>query len=100
MTIDLERLTAEMDALKDQEARLKFELKNIDQQIQRVEGQLQGFLEQNQISTADFNGYTFGWREITSKRFNQKKFGEEHPELLEKYKLPITSKRFEFKICK
>lgn len=100
MNIDLDQLTQDMDYLKDQEARLKFELKNVQEQISKIEIQLQVLLEQSDALTMDFGVYSFGWRVSTCRRFNQSKFGEEHPQLLEKYKTESTTKRFEFKINK
>ena len=100
MNIDLERLTSEMDDLKDQEARLKFELKNVQQQISKIEIQLQVLLDQSDVLTMDFGVYSFGWKVSTCRRFDQSKFGAEHPQLLEKYKTETTTKRFEFKINK
>ena len=100
MNIDLDQLTSEMDDLKDQEARLKFELKNVQEQISKVEIKLQAILDRSGASTMDFGVYSFGWKVFACKRFDQSKFGKEHPQLLEKYKTETTTKRFEFKINK
>lgn len=100
MTINLEEITENMYQLKDTEARLKFELKQIEQEIEKNEIKLVAFLEQSGTESCDFNGYYFGWKTTKRKAFDQKLFGEENPDLLEKYKLEKESTKFEFKINK
>lgn len=48
----------------------------------------------------DYGTYTFGWVEKTRKAFNQKAFGQVYPDLLEKFKLETTSRKFVFEINK
>ena len=84
----------------DLEARLKFELKNTKDAIEKEQLKLEAVLSQHKVNSMDYGIYSFGWVEKTANRFNQKKFGEDHPDLLEKYKTPSTSKSFEFKINK
>lgn len=96
--LNLHSLTQTMDQLKDQKARLEFELKNIDEQISKVEIELKNILSKMGVESIDYGVYTFGWTTTTSKRFNQKAFGAQYPDLLEKFKLPSQSRRFEFKI--
>lgn len=100
MDDDLKQLTESMDCLKDQKARLDFELKQVDKEIGRIELILQNHLKQLGVDSMDFGPYSFGWKTTVSERFNQKKFGEAYPDLLEKFKLPSESKKFEFKINK
>ena len=96
--VNLKALTRDMDQLKDRKARLEFELKNIEEQISKVQLQLENVLSKMGVESIDYGVYSFGWKTIESKRFNQKAFGEAHPELLEQFKLPSTTRRFEFKI--
>ena len=100
MKDDLKQLTELMDNLKDQKARLEFELKQTEKEIGRIEIILQNHLERLGVESMDYGVYSFGWKTIVSKRFNQKAFGEAHPDLLEEFKLPNESKKFEFKINK
>ena len=100
MENELKDLTERMDALKDQKAALEFDLKNCEKEIEKIELQLQNFLEQADVDTMDFGVYSFGWKITTSRRFNQKAFGQMYPDLLEKFKLPTESRKFEFKINK
>lgn len=100
MDDDLQQLTESMDCLKDQKARLEFELKQVDKEIGRIELILQNHLKQLGVDSMDFGPYTFGWVTKVANKFNQKKFGEAYPDLLEKFKLPSESKKFEFKINK
>lgn len=98
MENELKDLTERMDALKDQKAALEFDLKNCEKEIEKIELQLQNILDQAGADTMDFGVYSFGWKVTTSRRFNQKAFGQMYPDLLEKFKLPTESRKFEFKI--
>ena len=98
MKNDLKLLTDQMNELKDMKAKLEFELKNCEKNINEVELELQNILRRANVDSMDYGIYTFGWKTVTSRRFNQKAFGEAHPDLLEQFKLPTKSKRFEFKI--
>lgn len=100
MENNLKELTQQMDVLKDQKAALEFDLKNCEKEIEKIELQLQNILSQTGADSMDYGVYTFGWKITTSKRFNQKAFGQMYPDLLEKFKLPTESKKFEFKINK
>ena len=100
MEDDLKQLTETMDCLKDQKARLDFELKQIDKEIGRIELILQNHLAQLDVQEMTFGPYSFGWKVTTSRRFNQKLFGETHPDLLEEFKTVSESKKFDFKINK
>lgn len=100
MNVDLNELTQIMDQLKDQKARLEFELKQVEKQISTIEIQLQNHLAQLGVDSIDFGSYTFGWKTTVSNRFNQKAFGEQYPDLLQQFKTPTESRKFEFKINK
>lgn len=98
MENNLKELTFQMDELKKQKAELEFMLKNNEKEIEKIELQLQNILSQTGADSMDYGIYTFGWKVTTSRRFNQKAFGQMYPDLLEKFKLPTESKKFEFKI--
>ena len=98
--INLEEITKQMDDLKDLEARLKFDLKNTQKEIEKIELKLQAFLENMEVESMDFGIYSFGWVTKTHKAFSQKAFGQVYPDLLEKFKIETESKTFEFKINK
>ena len=98
--INLEEITKQMDDLKDLEARLKFDLKNTQKEIEKIELKLQALLENMEVESMDFGIYTFGWETKTRKVFSQKAFGQVYPDLLEKFKIETESKSFEFKINK
>lgn len=98
MENNLKELTFQMDELKKQKAELEFMLKNNEKEIEKIELQLQNILSQTGADSMDYGIYTFGWKVTTSRRFNQKAFGQMYPDLLEKFKLPTESRKFEFKI--
>lgn len=98
--INLEEITKQMDDLKDLEARLKFDLKNTQKEIEKIELKLQALLENMEVESMDFGIYSFGWVTKTRKAFSQKAFGQVYPDLLEKFKIETESKTFQFKINK
>lgn len=96
--INLKELTERMDFLKDQKARLDFETKQVDKEIEKIELELATVLEKADVQSMDFGVYTFGWVEKKRKAFSQKAFGQVYPDLLEKFKLETVSRKLEFKI--
>ena len=100
VTIDLDKITAEMDELKDNEARLKFELKQIEKEIEKRELSLIALLEQMDVKNMDFGVYSFGFKETSRTAFDQRLFKEEQPEMFNKYYLTKVNEKFEFKINK
>ena len=100
VSIDLDLITSEMDTLKDERARLKFELNNVEKEIEKRELQLIALLAQSDVKSMDYGVYSFGLKETTRTAFDQKLFKEEQPELFNKYYLPKVSEKFEFKINK
>ena len=99
-SVDLKELTLRMDELKDAKARLDFELKQVDKEIEKIELQLANVLENAGVESIDFGVYSFGWVEKTRKAFSQKAFAQVYPDLLEKFKLETTTRKIEFKINK
>lgn len=100
VTIDLDVITSEMDTLKDDRARLKFELNNVEKEIEKRELQLIALLSKADVKSMDYGVYSFGLVAKSRTAFDQALFKEENPKLFEKYYLPKTTERFEFKINK
>jgi hypothetical protein len=100
VTIDLDVITSEMDTLKDERARLKFELNNIEKEIEKRELQLIALLSKADVKSMDYGVYSFGLVEKSRTAFDQALFKEENPKLFEKYYLTKVNERFEFKINK
>jgi len=100
MTIDLEKVTAYMDELKDTKARLSFDLKAIEKEIEKVEVELISLLSQSGVDEMQYGVYSFGLKTTIRTAFDQKLFSADNPELFEKYKLPKEGVKFEFKINK
>ena len=98
MEIDLEVLTSKLDELKDQEARLKHDLKETEKHIEKLELQLQAVLTANQVEYMQFGTYSFGWKTSQRNSFNQKLFSAEHPDLYDLFKTTTEIKKFEFKV--
>lgn len=96
--VDLKELTKQMDELKDMEARLKFELKNTQAEIEKIELELKNVIDKAGVESMDFGIYTFGWVTKTRKAFSQKAFGQVYPDLLEKFKIETVTRKLEFKI--
>lgn len=100
MDIDLEKITAELDLYKQEKARLSFELKNIEKEIEKKELQLVTILSKLEVDSMNYGVYSFGWKVTKRKTFDQKLFKEEQPDLFNKYYFEKENKKFEFKINK
>ncbi len=100
ITIDLDAITADMDLLKDEKAKLSFELKNVEKEIKKRELQLVTALQQADVRTMDYGVYSFGWETNKRKAFDQKLFKEKQPDLFNQYCIEKESEKFEFKINK
>lgn len=98
--VDLKELTRQMDEFKLMEAELKFNLKKTQEEIEKIELQLQNIIQRAGVESMDFGIYSFGWETKTRKAFSQKAFGQVYPDLLEKFKLETETKSFVFKINK
>ena len=96
--LDLDLITSEMDELKDNRARLKFELNNIEKEIEKRELQLVALLSQAGVKNMDYGVYSFGFKETKRTAFDQGLFKEENPELFDKYYITKVNEKFEFKI--
>lgn len=98
--VDLKELTRQMDEFKLMEAELKFNLKKTQEEIEKIELQLQNVIEKAGVESMDFGIYSFGWEIKKRKAFSQKAFAQVYPDLLEKFKLETETKNFVFKINK
>lgn len=58
MELDLNLITSHMDELKDTEARLKFELNNVQKEIEKEELKLTALIEQEGVNSMDYGIYT------------------------------------------
>ena len=74
--VDLKELTLRMDELKDAKARLDFELKQVEKEIEKIELQLANVLEKAEVESMDFGVYSFGWLEKSRRPFSQKALGQ------------------------
>lgn len=99
-SVDLKELTRQMDEFKLKEAELKFNLKKTQEEIEKIELQLQNVIEKAGVESMDFGIYSFGWEIKKRKAFSQKAFAQVYPDLLEKFKLETETKNFVFKINK
>ena len=96
--IDLDVLTQELEEWKDTKARYQFELKQVEKEIEKREIALGLFLKQNKLDNLIHGRFEFGFKEYTRTAFDQQAFKADYEELFNKYKLPKTTERFEFKI--
>ena len=95
---DLTFLTQTLDQLYQDRARLKFELKNIEQEISKNELRLQAIMQELNVTEMTYNVYSFGWQTKTANRLNQALFKEKYPEQYKECCQPQTSASFVFKI--
>lgn len=96
--IDLEAITKRRDELMDLQARYKFELKQVEKEMETLDLKLIALLDQTGTDEMQYGAYKFYWKTTSRTAFDQKLFGTEHPDLLEKYKITKQNKVFEFKI--
>lgn len=98
--INLEEITKEFDALKNDKARLKFELNNIEKEIEKRELQLIALLGQMNVKSMDYGIYSFGLKETKRSALDQKLLKEKYPQQYQDCYLEKVSEKFEFKILK
>ena len=96
--IDLDVITDTMDNLKKEKARLEFDLKEVNKEIEKYELQLIALLGQMNVKSMDYKGYSFGLKEISRTALDQKYLKEHYSDIAEKCTFTKTSERFEFKI--
>lgn len=95
---NLNTLLEQMDGLKDMEAKLKLELKNVEKEQSKIELALTKVLSETDQDYIESGIYSFGWKTTSRTAFDQKLFSTENPTLFEKYKVTKEAEKFEFKI--
>lgn len=98
VNIDLDLITKEMDSLKDQRAKLKFELNNVEKEIEKREMQLCALLGQMDVKEMIYGVYSFGLKEIKRNMLDQKLLKEKYPKQYEDCYLEKVTEKFDFKI--
>lgn len=96
--INLDEITQHMDELKDTKARLKFEMNNLEKEIEKEELKLVALLNKKQVNQMTYGIYSFGLKACERTAFDQKLFEEKHPDLYEKFKTTKQTEKFEFKV--
>lgn len=96
--INLDEITLRMDELKDTRARLKFELNNVEKEIEKNELKLIALLEQKNINEMVYGVYSFGLKIQERTAFDQSLFKNDHPDLFDEYRLTKKTEKFEFKV--
>ena len=98
MTSDVTALADEMIELKDQIARYKFELKQLEKRKEQLDIKLIKILKENDVNEMNLGNCHFFLKTKTRTAFDQSLFKEENPELFDKYYLTKESEIFEFKL--
>lgn len=96
--IDLDVITDTMDNLKKEKARLQFDLKEVEKEIEKYELQLIALLGQMNVKEMNYKSYSFGLREISRTALDQKYLKEHYSDIADKCTFTKTSEKFEFKI--
>ena len=100
VTIDLDQLTAAMDALKAEKARLTFELNNISKEIEKRELQFVALLGKLKVKEMQHGIYTIELKEYTRNMLDQRLLKEKFPEQYQACYLPKVSEKIDFRINK
>ena len=100
VSIDLDQLTAEMDALKAEKARLTFELNNISKEIEKRELQFVALLGKLKVKEMQHGIYTIELKEYTRNMLDQRLLKEKFPEQYQACYLPKVSEKIDFRINK
>jgi hypothetical protein len=100
VSIDLDQLTAEMDALKAEKARLTFELNNISKEIEKRELQFVALLGKLKVKEMQHGIYTIKLKEYTRNMLDQRLLKEKFPEQYQACYLPKVSEKIDFRINK
>ena len=98
--LDLDAITQHLDELKDARARYKFELNNIEKEIEKEELKLIALLDKTGVNEMQHGIYSWGWKITKRKAFDQQLFSFEHPDMFEDYKIEKENKKLEFRINK
>lgn len=98
VTIDLDLLTDSMCELKKEKARLDFELKQVKEEMERIELQLVALLGQHDLKSMNYKCYSFGLKEVERRALDQQYLKENFADIADKCTFTKTSEKFEFKI--
>ena len=98
MDIDLQQITNDLDYHKDQKARLQFELKQVEKQIERLELTLIAVLNQADVQEMNFANYTFGLKTQQRTALNQQLLKEKYRDIYDKCYETTESQKFFFKV--
>lgn len=98
MEKDLNQITEQMDELKDTKARLQFELKQVEKQIERCELTLIEVVNQAGVEEMEYNGYTFGLKTLQRKALDQQMLKENYKDIFDKCYHVTESQKFYFKV--
>ena len=96
--IDLDLITETMDNLKKEKARLEFDLKEVNKEIEKYNLQLIALLGQMDVKEMDYKGYYFGFKEVSRTALDQKYLKEHYSDIAEKCTFTKTKENFEFKL--
>lgn len=85
--------TPEIDSIVSRLADLRGERKAIEEEEERLSEQVKLYIGENEALTRD-GALLVTWKAATSRRFDQKRFSADHPDLADQYKAETTSRRF------
>ena len=98
--IDLDEITQRMDELKKNEAEYKFLLKQVQEEIEKLNLKLIAVLDKTGAETMDFGVYSFGWKTSTRTALDQRYLKENYADVYNACYLPKENRTFQFKINK
>ena len=98
MNIDLDQITKELDELKDQQARLNFELKAVEKEIKKREMQLEALINQQGVNEMQYGCYSWGYVTKCRNSLDQKMLKENFEDIYNQCYHSTESTKFEFKI--
>ena len=86
-TIELNRKVTELKELEQY-------AKEIEAEIESIKDQIKAEMTARDTDEMTSGVFTIRWKEVTSSRFDGKKFKAEHEELYKAYQTKTTTKRF------
>lgn len=98
--IDLDSITQRYDELKDLVARCKFEQKQAEKEMEKLELQLVALLNQSGVKEMNYKCYNFGMKITQRTVLDQKYLKEHYADIAEKCTFTKEKESFEFKINK
>ena len=98
--IDLDLITQRYDELKDLIARCKFEQKQAEKEMEKLELQFVALLNQSGVKEMNYKCYNFGMKITQRTALDQKYLKEHYADIAEKCTFTKEKESFEFKINK